>query len=96
MSDRRWLDAEITDPFTRLDRAIIAAVQFGGGFTIGRAPDEDGWVRHPEGLIFRGVDVTDRVARLVILINGGLGDKGVLPKLRALLKQTDASPFTYL
>ena len=84
------------DPFTRLDRAIIAAAQFGGGFTIGKAPDEDGWVRHAEALIFRGVDVTDRVARLVVLINGSLGDKGVLPKLRALLKQTDTSPFKYL
>ena len=84
------------DPFDRLDRAIIAAAQLGGGFTIGRAPDPDGWVRHNEALIFRGQDVTDRVARLVILINGSLGDKAVLPKLRALLKQTDASLFTYL
>ena len=83
------------DPFTRIDRGILAAVAFGGGLTIGFAPGDDGFIRE-EGIVFRGVNVTNRVGRMIILINGGLGDKEALPKLRALMKQIDAHPFNNL
>jgi hypothetical protein len=82
------------DPFTRIDRGILAALAF-GGLTIGFAPGDDGFIRE-EGIVFRGKNVTNEIGRLIILINGGYGDKEALPKLRALMGRIDAHPFNNL
>ena len=84
------------DYLTTLDRAILAAVSFGGGITVGYPPDEGGWIRG-KGLVFRGVNVTEDVARLIILINcRSVGYRDLLKPLRELMKQLDPSPFIVL
>ena len=72
------------DPLTVMDRAIIAAAEFGGGITIGVAPDAGGYIRRPKSLVFRGLDETYRIEQLIA---GQCGSKEARKRLMALLDQ---------